>query len=385
MMFPLELKNHPRRLKVIIALNASWNLVNFRSGLIRALVAEGYEVVAVAPEDSYSSQLTPLGCRYVPLPMDNNGTSPGKDLLLLWRFYVLLKRERPDAYLGYTVKPNVYGSLAAHFLNIPVINNIAGLGAVFINSSWLTRVVQNFYRLALRRSFKVFFQNADDEALFIEKKLVPSARTDRLPGSGIDLERFSLAPLPQGAPRFLLIGRMLWDKGVREFVEAARMLRARGVDAEFCLLGFLDVKNPTAISRETMDEWAREGVINYLGTTDDVRVAIATAHCVVLPSYREGTSRTLLEAAAMGRPLVTTDAAGCREVVDDGVNGYLCRIRDATHLAEKMEQIVLLGTAERAEMGRRGREKMEREFDERLVIGKYLKAVEAAVATADAR
>ena len=298
---------------------------------------------------------------------------------------MLLKRERPDAYLGYTVKPNVYGSLAAHFLNIPVINNIAGLGAVFINSSWLTRVVQNFYRLALRRSFKVFFQNADDEALFIEKKLVPSARTDRLPGSGIDLERFSLAPLPQGAPRFLLIGRMLWDKGVREFVEAARMLRARGVDAEFCLLGFLDVKNPTAISRETMDEWAREGVINYLGTTDDVRVAIATAHCVVLPSYREGTSRTLLEAAAMGRPLVTTDAAGCREVVDDGVNGYLCRIRDATHLAEKMEQIVLLGTAERAEMGRRGREKMEREFDERLVIGKYLKAVEAAVATADAR
>lgn len=373
----MSLKNETMT-KVVIALNTAWNLVNFRAGLIKALVAAGYEVVAVAPADEYVSRLQALGCRFVPLPMDNKGTHPGRDLLLLWRFYGLLKRERPDVYLGYTVKPNIYGSLAAHALGIPVVNNIAGLGAVFIRGGLLNRLVRLLYRLALARSAKVFFQNDDDKALFVSGGLVNAAVTDRLPGSGIDLKQFVPVPLPNKTPiRFLLIARMLWDKGVGEFVEAARLLKREGVQAEFCLLGFLDVQNPAAISRAQMDTWTNEGAVRYLGVSDNVCEEIAQADCVVLPSYREGTPRTLLEAAAMGRPIVTTDAVGCREVVDDGVNGYLCRPKDAVDLAEKMKQIVGLSPEERTAMGFRGRSKVEREFDEQIVIGKYLGAVKS--------
>ena len=362
--------------KAVIALNTAWNLLNFRAGLIRALVDSGYEVVAVAPPDEYVTRLVALGCRFVPLPMDNQGTHPGRDLLLLWRFYRLLRRERPDVYLGYTVKPNVYGSLAAHALGIPVINNIAGLGAVFIKDTWLTRLVRGLYRLALSRSAKVFFQNDDDRHMFVSGGLVAAAVTARLPGSGIDLAKFAPVSLPGESPiRFLLIARMLWDKGVGEFVEAARILKRRSVSADFCLLGFLDVQNPAAISRQQMDQWVAEGVVRYLGVTDDVRAEIAAADCVVLPSYREGTPRTLLEAAAMGRPIVTTSAVGCREVVDDGLNGYLCRPRDAVDLADKIARMAALSPAEREAMGLHGREKVEREFDEQIVVGEYLEAV----------
>lgn len=369
------------RKKVVIALNTAWNLLNFRSGLIRALVAAGYEVVAVAPPDEYAERLSTLGCRFVPLPMDNQGTHPLRDLLLLLRFFWLMRFEVPDVYLGYTVKPNVYGSLAARALGIPVVNNIAGLGAVFIMGGWLNQLVKGLYRVALSRSRKVFFQNDDDRQLFITKRLVPEDVTDLLPGSGIDLAKFSPAPLPAKAPvRFLLIARMLWDKGVGEFVEAARLLKQRGVDAEFCLLGFLDVQNPAAIPRQQMTNWVAEGAVRYLGVSDNVREEIAQADCVVLPSYREGTPRTLLEAAAMARPIVTTDAVGCREVVDDGINGYLCKPKDASDLADKMEWIVSISHAQRETMGLRGREKVEREFDEQIVIDKYLSAIAEVLA-----
>ena len=368
------------RKKVVITLNTAWNLLNFRAGLIRALVAVGYEVVAVAPADEYAERLSTLGCRFVPLPMDNQGTHPIRDLLLLFRFFWLLRSEIPDVYLGYTVKPNVYGSLAARALDIPVINNIAGLGAVFIKGGWLNHLVKGLYRVALSRSRMVFFQNNDDRQLFITSHLVPEGVTDLLPGSGIDLNKFSPAPLPAKAlVRFLLIARMLWDKGVGEFVEAARLLKQRGVDAEFCLLGFLDVQNPAAISRQKMNDWVAEGAVRYLGVSDNVREEIALADCVVLPSYREGTPRTLLEAAAMARPIVTTDAVGCREVVDDGINGYLCNPKDASDLADKMERIVSLSHAQRMAMGLRGREKVERQFDEEIVIRKYLEAIEMAI------
>ena len=363
----------------MIALNTAWNLVNFRSTLIRALVSHGYDVVTVAPVDKYMPQLASLDCRFVALPMDNNGTRPSRDLLLLWRFSQLMRKERPDVFLGYTIKPNVYGSLAAHLSGVPVINNVAGLGTVFIKAGWLNWLVRALYRVALARSRKVFFQNEDDRHLFITGGLVDQALTDRLPGSGVDLKKFEPAPLPgRTQMRFLLIARMLWDKGVGEYVEAARLLKSRGLKAEFCLLGFLDVQNPASISKSQIDEWVAEGVVRYLGVSDNVREEIAKTDCVVLPSfYREGTPRALLEAAAMARPIITTDFVGCRDVVDDGVNGFLCRPRDASDLADKMERMIGMSFTEREAMGLRGREKVEREFDEKIVISKYLEAIEA--------
>jgi glycosyltransferase involved in cell wall biosynthesis len=366
-------------MKIIICTNSAWNLLNFRSELIKALVARGHEVVAAAPYDKYATRLEVLGCKFLELKMDNGGTSPARDALLLLRYWRLLRREQPVVFLGFTVKPNVYGSLAAHKLGIPVINNIAGLGPVFIRGGWLAELVRGLYRVALGRSAKVFFQNPDDRQLFLDGRLVQTKVTEVLPGSGIDLHRFSVAPMPiaNSKFRFLLIARMLRDKGVGEFVQAAKVLRDRWPSVEFCLLGFVNVQNPAAISRAEVESWVAQGFVNYLGVSDDVRNEIAIADCVVLPSYREGTPRSLLEAAAMGRPIITTDAVGCREVVDHGVNGYLCKVRDAEDLAEKMNQMLLLSLKDRIAMGLRGRAKMEAEFDEQIVIGKYLAAIEA--------
>lgn len=375
--------------KLVISSNTAWSLFNFRAGLIRALVANGYEVVAVAPYDEYAPRLSTLGCRYIALPMDNKGTHPGKDLLLLYRYWRLLKKERPAAYLGYTVKPNVYGSLAARPLGIPVINNIAGLGVVFIKDSLLTRVVKALYRVSLSKSFRIFFQNEDDRKLFVQNGLVALEKTDRLPGSGVDISLYSprekkVSPVidEKGNPkpfRFLLAARMLWDKGVGVYVEAARLLRQRYPHVEFCLLGFMDVKNPAAISREQMMDWQKEGVVQYIGVTDDMKSILAEVDCVVLPSYyREGVPRSLLEAAAMACPIITTDAVGCREVVDDGVNGFLVRPRDSNDLAEKMARMIELSSAARDSMGKAGRKKIELEFDEQIVIDQYLRVVKEA-------
>ena len=374
--FPLNTK------KIVVAANTAWYIVNFRAGLIRALVESGYEVTAVAPPDEYAVRLTDLGCRYMPLAIDAMGTHPGRDLFLLWRFWRLLSRERPGVFLGYTVKPNIFGSLAALALGIPTINNITGLGTVFIKQNWLTFLVRGLYRMALSRSAKVFFQNEDDRRLFVEGGLVQPEKTGRIPGSGIDLKRFKPTPLPARSDRlrFLLLARMLWDKGVGEFVEAAHIVIRRRAKAEFCLLGFLNVQMPAAVSKKQMDAWVAEGVVRYLGVSDDVRTEIAKADCIVLPSYyREGVPRTLLEAAAMGRPLITTDSVGCREAVEDGVNGFLCRVRDPEDLAGKMERMLTLSEEERFEMGRRGREKMEREFDEQTVIDRYLETISSLV------
>jgi glycosyltransferase involved in cell wall biosynthesis len=367
--------------RVIIGLNSSWNLVNFRSGLIRAMVQAGHDVIAIAPYDEYSDRLPELGCRYLPVVMDAKGTNPLKELALLLTFRRLFKATKPDVFLGYTIKPNIYGSLAARSCGVKVINNIAGLGISFQSRTHFTRFLESLYRLALATSTKVFFQNDDDMGQFVRRGVVRPELVDRLPGSGVDLQKFPATALPQlsdGRPfRFLLISRMLWSKGIGEFVEAARRLKAKHTGVEFCLLGFLDVQNPDAIPRATMNGWVDEGVVNYLGSTDKVGAEIATADCVVLPSfYPEGVPRSLLESASIGRPIITTDTAGCREVVEVGVNGFLCQPRDADDLTEKLDRILSIPREQLSEMGRASRRLAERKFDEQIVINKYLAALD---------
>ena len=370
--------------KILISINTAWNLLNFRGGLISRLISSGFEVIAVAPSDEYVAELELMGCRFVHLEMDNKGTNPVRDVLLLWRYFRLLKTEKPDLCLFYTVKPNVYGSLTSSFCSIPFINNVSGLGAVFIQGGWLRRFVSALYRLAFRNSNQVFFQNRDDLGLFLLNKLVKVELTDVLPGSGINLHRFTPTDDSDrkslNTPfRFLLIARMLKDKGVVEFVNAAQLLKESGVKAEFCLLGFLDVQNFSAISSEQMQVWTDQGFVKYLGVSDDVREQIASADCVVLPSYREGTPRTLLEASAMGKPIITTNVVGCKEVVEHGVNGFLCEVKNAQDLAVKMKEMLLFSEDQRRLMGENSRLKMEKEFDENIVIQKYLQAVDLAL------
>jgi glycosyltransferase involved in cell wall biosynthesis len=252
----------PSAARIMLSVNAAWNIANFRTGLIKGLQRAGHEVIAVAPDDQAAQWVRQL-CTYVPLVMDKQGMRPDRDLMLMWRYWRLMRQVKPDVYLGYTVKPNVYGSLAAHALGIAVINNIAGLGAVFIQDGWLVKLVRRLYRFALRRSATVFFQNDDDRSLFVEHGMVMPEVAHLLPGSGIDLQKFDMRPASRrsgSAMRFLLVARMLWDKGVGEYVEAARVLRKTFPDLEFALLGFVDVENPAAISRMQVENWGERRV-----------------------------------------------------------------------------------------------------------------------------
>ncbi len=364
--------------KIVICLNTSWNIYNFRINLARAIKEAGYEVVLVAPYDKYSDILS-QEFEYYNIYINNKGTNPKEDLKTVIGFYRLYKTIKPDIVLNYTIKPNIYGNIACSFLDIKTINNISGLGTVFIKESFITKIVKGLYRYSLGKSSKIFFQNSDDRDLFIENQLVELHKCDVLPGSGIDTNKFVPVQYKNedGIFKFLLIARMLWDKGVGEYVEAIKILKSKYLNIEFQLLGSLDVANNTAISKEQMSEWVNQGFVNYLGVTDNVKDFIKKADCIVLPSYREGTPRTLLESASMAKPIVTTNVPGCKDVVDDGVNGYLCEVKNAQDLAEKMEMMLNLTSKERRAMGEAGREKMINEFDEKIVIDRYLKVIQS--------
>jgi len=365
-------------MKICVVANSAWNLANFRLGFIKALLARGWQVHVLVPDGPETSCFLEAGCTVHALPMDCKGTHPWHDFQLFWRLRQIYQHLQPDAVVHYTIKPVIYGSLAARTVGIPVLNAITGLGTAFLRHGWLQRLVRQLYKLALPASPSVMFENPDDLALFVQAELLKPQQAVQVPGPGVDIQHFQLAPFSdaQGdSPIFLLVGRMLRDKGVVEFVEAARLLRQRYPAARFALLGFLGVENVSAISPAEMDEWVTQGHVEYWGSASDVRPMIARADCVVLPSYREGLPRTLLEAAAMGRPLVATDVPGCREVVVDGVNGYLCTAKDAEALAQAMEKVACSTPEQRYAMGLAGRRRVEEKFAESHVIKFYIQAI----------
>ncbi|WP_431848223.1 glycosyltransferase family 4 protein [Allosphingosinicella sp.] len=374
---------------ILISINASWNIVNFRRGLVAGLQEAGFRVSAIAPPDSFTAAVRELGVDFHPIEMDKQGTSPARDLALYLRYRALLGRLRPDVFLGYTIKPNIYGSLAAHAHGIPVINNVAGLGVTFMRPGALNRLVRTMYKTALRRSHHVFFQNPDDRAIFTGAGIVPERKTSLLPGSGIDLGRFAPGAERRAQGRsftFLLVSRLLWAKGVGEYVAAAERLRARSPGLRFQIAGILEPGRSGAVPAAELQRWQEQGTIEYLGALTDVRPAMIDADCVVLPSYYpEGTPRSLLEAAAMGKPLITCDVPGCREIVHDGANGFLCRPRDVNDLISAIERIVALEPDALARMGENSRNEAEQRFDEQIVVRRYIAAVDAALGTRSRR
>jgi glycosyltransferase involved in cell wall biosynthesis len=359
--------------RIAILANSSWNIEHFRSGLVRALLLNGHEVMTVSPDP----EGVRVGEQRVPhrtCMMDRSGRNPFRELGLVRRLQRIIVEERPDIVLGFTIKPNIYGCTVCRLLRVPAVPNVTGLGTAFLGGSAFRRAILLMYRFAFSRARAVFFQNKDDEALFLRERIVRPGQSRVLPGSGIDLDRFRPTELPE-QPRFLMIARLLGDKGVREYVGAARTLRTRLPSARFALLGEVDRHNRSAVSKEELDAWVREGAIDYLGVVQDVRPHIGKSAAIVLPSYREGLPRTLLEGAAMGRPLIGTDVPGCREVVRDGVTGLLCEARSADSLAAAMERMARLPNEERARLGAEARSMAEREFDEKLVTGAYLEII----------
>ena len=362
---------------IVFSGNHAWGMWNYRGHVLAHFAARGVRVSVLAPYDAtWFPKLQELGCEVHHISINAKGPNPIKDMGLYLQYRRMFKKLRPDASITYTIKPNIYGSLAAQSLKIPYLPITTGLGYVFLQRGIVPWIAKQLYRFAFSHARKVWFLNQDDVRTFQDSKLVDAGHVEQLPGEGIDLDHFALTGLPVSPQTtFLLIGRMLTDKGVREFVGAASYVRHHYPATRFLLLGAVWKDNPAAISSTQLDDWQRQGYVEYLGATTDVRPYIAQADCVVLPSYREGVPCTLMEAAAMGRPLIATDVPGCREVVQDGVNGFLCKAKDAVSLADAMKRMISLSAEERQQMGLRGRRLMEERFDIRLIIKRYDEAV----------
>jgi glycosyltransferase involved in cell wall biosynthesis len=314
--------------------------------------------------------------------LSRKGMNPLEDMRLIMELYGIYKREAPDFALQYTIKPNIYGSIAAKFALVRAISTVTGLGFTFAKKNFVRAVTKRLYRFAFGFNEKVFFQNEDDRFIFDKERIVGMERSLYVQGSGVDTSAFSPEfcknIVPEGTS-FILIARMLWDKGIGEFVEAAEMVKKKHPETVFRLLGPLDQGNPSMISKDIIEQWEGRALISYMGATSEVRPFICASDVVVLPSYREGAPRSLLEAMAMGRAIITTDVPGCRDVVDEGLNGFLVAPRDARALARAMEKMIELGEQARTDMGLAGRAKVQREFDETIVVAKYIKTLEQAL------
>ena len=374
----------PKR-RVLLFANSSWFLWNFRVTLARRLSEEDWEVVFVAPADDYSGRLAEVG-QFVPLKLNRKGRNPIIELWALVRVIHLLRALRPDVVLTWTPKANIYGALAGGLLATPVIPNVTGLGFAFVRRSWLAQVCGTLYRLAFRRHRVVFFENSDDRDQFMFARWVQKGSARLIPGAGVDLKRFRpRSPRPHDGFVFLFVGRLIADKGLRELVEAVRIVTTEGLDARLRLAGLVDPGNPTTITESEIRAWEREAIVEYLGATDAVEVPVADSDCVVLPSYREGMPRVLLEASACARPIITTDTPGCREAVRDGITGFLCKPGDVASLAQAMRKMMALSLVEREAMGKAGRELMKQTFAEEIVIDTYLAALSDVLRLTSAR
>ncbi|WP_374730282.1 glycosyltransferase family 4 protein [Marinobacter sp. RI1] len=290
--------------------------------------------------------------------------------------WAVMRQYQPDFVFNFTVKMNIYCGLVCSLQGVPFANNISGLGTAFIHDSWLFRRVRQVYGLVNRKARRLFFQNEEDLSFFSEKGLLGDTPHTLLPGSGVDLQRFRPSPLPEGGPfTFIMIARLLGDKGVREYAEACRQLVAKELDVHCLLVGPLGVSNRTAISEEEVRQWQEEEVLKYSGVTEDVRPLIEKAHVLVLPSYREGMPRTVLEAGAMGRPAIVADVPGCRQAIEPEVTGWLCEVRSAESLAQQMMRVVDMNAEELQKAGNAARQRMQAHFSEDVVVKAYLECL----------
>ena len=364
-------------MKIGISINTSWNVFNFRKGIVLDLLKEGNEVFVIAPKDDYSVKLEELGCVFIELPMKGKSYNPFIDLLLLFRYVLILRNLNLDYLLTYTIKPNVYGAIASVLTKTRVLSNVSGLGTTFLTDSIGAKIAQKLYKVALKYSYKVFFQNYDDRKLFIESGLIKESKTDVLPGSGVDLKTFKTARLYPEKVCFTVIARTLFAKGINEYIEAIRSLKSEYPDAEFLWVGKPEPEKGLGVDVCQMEEWENESLIQYIPFTDDIKEVIERSTCIVLPSYREGTPKSLLEGMAMSRPVITTNVPGCKDVVLDNENGFLCEARSVASLRVALRKMLNTPISELTVMGEKSRMIVEERYSQEIVIEKYKETIQA--------
>lgn len=366
-------------LKIAIVLNTSWNIYNFRLGLVRQLIKAGHQVFAIAPPDQFVDEITATGCQYIPLKhLSRKGVNPYKDLRFCYELYRIYKLQHFDFVLHYTIKPNIYGSIAARWSKVASMSTVTGLGYSFMKEGFVNKVVKRLYKFAFRSAHCVAFQNSDDLHLFRQLNLTTETQSILIKGSGVNTSFFCPLPMSNSDRNhtvFLFVGRLLYDKGVRELFQAAKILKSKQPKTEIWVVGAIDKDNPSAISQELVDEYVHQNIIQYLGRSEDVRSIIKEADVVVLPSYREGLPRVMLESLSMSKPVITTDAPGCKETVKDGINGYMVPVADAQKFAEAMLKITELPADKLLKMGEEGRKMALEEFDEQVIIRHYLNII----------
>ena len=363
--------------KIAITANTSWYIYNFRRSTIQAFIGLGCEVACLSPLDDYTEKLVGLGCSWHPLRVKGKSVNPVDDIFMMAQLFYLFARFRPDYCFNFTVKNNIYGVWVARVFGVRVINNITGLGTSFIHNNLTSLVVKILYKVSQKYADTVFCQNPDDYNMLLELGLVPKEKLRLLPGSGVNLKMFTPRERRRvGQFCFLYVGRMLKDKGLFELVEAFVRIDQNSLPCVLKLCGFVGAMNVSAISEDAVKKWAENPNIIWMGVNDDMPSVYAEADCVVLPSYREGMPRSLLEAGAMGLPSITTDVPGCRNIISDGYNGYICNVRDVGSLQAAMINVLGLSDEELLNMSRNARAHVVENFDENIVVQEAVFAVE---------
>jgi glycosyltransferase involved in cell wall biosynthesis len=364
---------------IALVSNTSWSIFNFRIGLARALKQYGFRVVIVAPRDNFSAKLVAEGFQYINIKLSNYGSNPLNDIRLIRDLARVYKREKIDFIFHYTIKPNIYGTIAAHLCGIPSIAITTGLGHLFnFKNKMVSYFALQLYRIAGKLCKEMWFLNNSDLQKFLEKGIVKKEKTFILPGEGINTNWFSPKRDKKFSHllRFLFVGRLIWDKGVKQYVDAARIIKNKYPRIRFEMLGFVDDINPNSVPFEQINSWQEEKIIRYLGETTDVKPYLEKTSCLVFPShYREGMSRILLEAAAMETPIITTDNVGCRDIVKDNFNGFLVPTKNVSALVEKIEEFINLPDEDKLLMGKMGRIRVKRKFEENKIIEIYLNKI----------
>lgn len=368
-------------MRVALVINSSWNIINFRSNLLKKIKNDGNEIFAITNKDDYSHNLEDLVSNSDFVSFRSSSINPFLELKLFLELYGKIKKINPDVILTFTIKPNIYAALIGKILKIKTINNIAGLGIAHSNF-FLRNILKVLYKFSLSNAYKCFFQNEDDLDYFIKNKIIDREFSSLLPGSGVDIEYFNVLSRDQSLDKFksefnfLLSSRLLWSKGIHEYVKAARLIKKEFDNVSFWLVGFINVDNKDSIDLSRLENWDHKGDIIYKGSTDDIKFFLKDANCFVLPSYYpEGTPKSLLEAASMKLPIITTDTPGCKNVVKDGVTGFLCKPRDHKDLYEKMKKILLLSIDERLQMGEYARKHIVDNYDDRIVNNAYISTI----------
>jgi len=356
--------------KILFLVNHDVVIYNFRLELVERLLKEGHEVIISSPYGEKIEILKNIGCQYRNIDISRHGMNPVKEIKLLYEYNKVIKEEKPDVVLAYTIKPNIYGSIACAMNKIPCINNITGLGTAVENGGMLQKMTVMLYKVAFRKVKKIFFQNEENLLFFVEKNIANSDKYQLIPGSGVNLERFCLMEYPMEKEKieFAFISRIMKEKGIDQYLDAAKYIKKKYPNTIFHVCGFCEQDY-----EEKLKKMSEEGVIIYHGMVQNVKSILEKIHCTVHPTYYpEGISNVLLESAACGRPIITTDRSGCREVIENEKNGFICKQKDSEDIIKQIERFISLSWEEKKNMGIKGREKVEREFDRNIVIDAYL-------------